>query len=101
MLDKLNEKNNNCNIQTDSEINTTEEEQEQEKIISYYRANRTEILNQKKGYYQNKKGYLLNKVVCECGREVVQASLTRHKKSKLHKSYIDNLKKSNNNEVVF
>lgn len=101
MSDKFNEENNKNDIQTDSEINTTEEEQEQEKIISYYVANKTEILNQKKGYYLKKKGYLLKKIVCECGREVVQASLTRHKKSKLHKSYIDNLKKSNNNEVVF
>lgn len=76
-------------IENDTPTHTTEEEDD--KIISYYEANRTSILKQKKGYYLKKKDILLDKIICECGREITKASVTRHKKTKVHKSYLDNL----------
>ena len=65
---------------------TTKEyyEDNKEKRLEYYHDNK-----EKTNEYRNQK------VTCECGCEVNQSSLTRHRKSKFHQELMESLSSAN------
>lgn len=83
--------------ETDSIENTTEGEEE---IIPYYKANKTAISIQKKEYYQKNKEKILQKIKCECGRYITKNQMNRHKKTKVHQTYLSLLEKENNSNII-
>ena len=55
-----------------------------EQTKEYKQVNREKIAEQKKEHYQDNREKHLEKITCECGRIICRASMTRHKKSKVH-----------------
>jgi hypothetical protein len=83
-----------------SNENTTDSELE---IIPYYEANKTTISVQKKDYYKKNRDKILQKIKCECGRYICKNQMVRHKKTKVHETYLNLLNKEKNldNEIMF
>jgi hypothetical protein len=50
----------------------------------YYLKNGEKIKEQKKEYYEQFK----NKIICDCGKEIVRISMPKHLKSKKHLNFI-------------
>jgi len=73
---------------TDKEYKEDNKEIIKEKTKAYRQAN-NEILKKKyNAYYQANKTraheYKVKRIMCECGREVAQGNMSRHKKSEVH-----------------
>ena len=63
-----------------------------EKKKAYREANKDKIREKKKAYREANKDKLREKCDCECGAVVNKSSLTRHKKTKKHKLWVENNK---------
>ena len=87
-------------IQSDS-INNSSENEDDGEIIPYYKANRTSISIQKKEYYLKNKQKILQKIKCECGKFICKNQINRHKRTKIHKTYLCLLNIDNSKEVNF
>lgn len=73
-------------IESDSINNTSDEDGE---IIPYYKANKTKISMQKKEYYLKNKNKILEKIKCECGKFISKNQINRHKRTKIHQTYLE------------
>jgi len=60
-----------------------------QKQKEYRDRNKKQITQRQSIYYNTKKTILLQKVKCQCGREIVKCSLKRHQKSKIHLDLIN------------
>ena len=73
---------------------TTEEEKKKYRIdnveqLKQYRIdNKDKIKENHKQYYNNNKDKILEKIICECGCEVVKIALQRHKRTNKHKKLV-------------
>ena len=56
---------------------------------AYREANKEKERARCKAYYEANKEKLYKKVTCECGSLVSQIKLTRHKKTKKHKAFME------------
>jgi hypothetical protein len=95
-IDKIYYENNKdkC-LEYQKEYREKNKEMIKEKGKKYYDLNRQSHLENKKKYHE-KNRELINekqrkKVICECGIECNYNALSRHKKSKKHLLYLDNL----------
>ena len=77
-------------------------EEQKETMKLYYNNNKEYINNKKKINYENKKEHYLKyaenyrlehkeKILCECGSNVLKLNIVNHKKTKKHITYINNL----------
>ena len=62
-----------------------------EYLKQYYNDNKDKIFEQQKQYYNENKEKILEKVICECGCEIVKHQLNRHKKTKKHQELMNSL----------
>lgn len=73
-------------------------EQNREKNRQYskqrYENNKEQILEKQKEYRENNKEYRKEKITCECGASIRKEDLARHKKSKKHYNFINNIVKT-------
>ena len=64
---------------------------EKEYKKNYQKKNKECIKEYHKNNYQKNKNEMLKKITCECGCVVAKCSLTRHKKTKTHLSFIQSI----------
>lgn len=73
-------------------------EQNKDKVLQknkeYYEQNKDQLTQKKKEYYEQNKDMITQKnnekIKCDCGCEVIQSNLTRHKKTQKHQAMINN-----------
>jgi len=61
-----------------------------EQKSNYYQANRDKELEKSNQYNKDNAEKLKERMVCECGKEVLKTTINRHKKSKYHINFMEN-----------
>jgi len=57
---------------------------------NHYQANRDKILEKSNQYKIDNAEKLKERMVCECGKEILKITINRHKKSKYHINFMEN-----------
>jgi hypothetical protein len=71
--------------------NENNKEKRNEYAKKWYENNKEKRREYENKWYENNKEKLKENIICDCGCEVMKCNLTRHKKSKKHLLYLNNI----------